>query len=118
MFNFIFSNFSILYFIIILILTICKVVNNSMLQIAILMLFMFIQFSVRSYLEIDAMTRAKFLAKEYMENKKLCSNQEKEILLKEYGKINKVGIPFTIFNLLTNGLIRIFIYTIIAFLIK
>lgn len=114
LFNFIFSNINMIYFLVITILTLFKVVNNQVLQIAILMLFTLIQFAVRSFLEIDAMTRAKFLAKEYMEKKKLCTEEEKETLLKEYDKINKVGIPFTIDNLLTSGLIRVLIYTVLV----
>lgn len=117
LFNFIFSNINMIYFFVISILTIFKVINNQMLQIAVLMLFTLIQFSVRSLLEIDAMTRAKFLAKEYMEKKKLCTNEEKEELLNEYDKINKVGIPFVVDNLLTNGLIRVLIYSIISVVI-
>lgn len=117
LFNFIFSNINIIYFFVISILTIFKVINNQMLQVAILMLFTLIQFSVRSFLEIDAMTRAKFLAKEYMEKKNLCTNNEKEILLNEYDKINKIGIPFVVDNLLTSGLIRVLIYTIIAVIV-
>lgn len=114
LFNFIFSNINMIYFFVISILTIFKVVNNQMLQIAILMLFTLIQFSIRSFLEIDAMTRAKYLAKEYMEKKKLCTEEEKEMLLGEYDKINKIGIPFVVDNLLTSGLIRVLIYTIIC----
>lgn len=117
LFNFIFSNINMIYFFVISILTIFKIINNQMLQIAILMLFTLIQFSVRSFLEIDAMTRAKFLAKEYMEKKKLCTNKEKEELLNEYDKINKVGIPFVVDNLLTNGMIRVLIYSIISVVI-
>lgn len=117
LFNFIFSNINIIYFLAITILTIFKVINNQMLQIAILMLFTLIQFAVRSFLEIDAMIRAKYLAKEYIERKKLCTDEEKETLLKEYDKINKVGIPFVIDNLLTSGLIRVLIYAIISLVV-
>ena len=114
LFNFIFSNINIIYFFIISILTVFKVINNQMLQIAILILFTLIQFAVRSFLEIDAMTRARYLAEEYMEKKKLCTDEEKEVLLKEYDKINKTGIPFVVDNLLTTGLVRALIYTVIA----
>lgn len=116
-FNFIFSNINMIYFFIITLLTLFKVINNQMLQIAILMLFTLIQFAVRSFLEIDAMTRAKFLTKEYMEKKEICSNEEIHKLLEQYDKINKIGIPFVIDNLLTNGLIRIVIYTIITIIV-
>lgn len=114
LFNYIFSNINIIYFLVVSILTIFKVINNTMLQIAILMLFTLISFSIRSFLEIDAMTKSKFLAKEYIEKKNLCTDKEKEYLLKEYEKINKFGIPFVIDNLLTNGLIKILIYTLIS----
>ena len=114
LFNFIFSNINIIYFIVISGLTIFKVIHNQMLQVVILMLFMFIQFTVRSFLEIDAMTRSRFFAKEYIESKNLISKEEQERLLKQYKEINKMGIPFTIWNLILNGLVRIIIYTIIC----
>lgn len=117
LFNFIFSNINIIYFIIISILTILRVINNQMLQIAILMLFALIEFSIRSFLEIDAMTKAKYLAKEYMEEQKMCTDEEKETLLKEYENINKIGIPFVVDNLLTTGLFRNLIYTVICIVI-
>lgn len=114
LFNFIFSNLQILYFTVILILTIFNKLNNTILQIFILMLLMLIKFAVRSFLEIDAMTRAKFLAEKYMRAKNLCSESEIEELLKEYNKINKVGIPCTIYYLLVNEFIKIIIYIIIT----
>lgn len=114
LFNFIFSNIQILYFAVILILTIFNKLNNTILQIFILMLLMIIKFAVRSFLEIDAMTRAKFLAEKYMRSKNLCSESEIEELLKEYNKINKVGIPCTIYYLLVNEFIKIIIYIIIT----
>lgn len=114
LFNFIFSNIYIVYFIAISILTILKIINNQMLQTAILMLFTLIEFSVRSFLEIDAMTKAKYLAKEYMEKSKLCTEGEKNKLLKEYESINKIGIPFVIDNLLTTGLARVLIYCVVS----
>jgi len=114
LFNFIFSNINMIYFFVISILTIFRVINNQMIQIAILTLFTLIQFAIRSYLEIDAMTRARFFAKEYMNKKNLCTEEEIEKLIKEYEKINKFAIPFTIYKLLTNGLIRVLIYTILG----
>ena len=117
LFNFIISNINILYFLTISILTICKVINNQMLQIAILTLLFFIQFVVRSYLEIDAMTRSRFFAKEYMEKKNLINKEEQEKLLDEYKKINEIGIPFTIWNLILNGFVKIIIYSIICIVI-
>lgn len=117
LFNFIFSNINLLYFITISALTIFKVIHNQMLQVSILMLFMLIGFIVRSFLEIDAMTRSRFFAKEYMEKKNLISKEEQEKLLEQYKEINKIGIPFTIWNLILNGLVKIIIYCIICIII-
>ena len=114
LFNFIFSNINIIYFAVITILTILKLVNHQILQIAILMLFTIIEFSVRSFLETDAMTKAKYLSKDYMEKMKLCTQEEKNKLLKEYESINKIGIPFVIDNLLTTALARVLIYCIVS----
>ena len=62
----------------------------------------------------EARENTYLVAKEYMEKKKLCTEEEKETLLKEYDKINKTGIPFVVDNLLTNGLMRILIYAVIS----
>ena len=95
LFNFIFSNLSLIYFLVISVLTCFKLINNQMLQVAILTLLMLIGFIVRSYLEIDAMTRSRFFAKEYIEKKNLITKEEEEKLLKQKKKINEIGIPFT-----------------------
>ena len=117
MFNFIFSNFTILYFVISVILMLCKVFTNGILQAFIIALFALIEFSVRGYLEIDAMTKSKFLAKDYIEKKQVITEEEKEQLLKEYDKINKMGIPFTLNYLISKSLIRIIIVLMTGVLI-
>lgn len=114
LFNFIFSNISIVYFIMITILSVFNIIENNLLQIVILLLCALIQFSVRGYLEIDAMIKSKYLAEKYMENKQLCTKEEMESLINEYDKINKIGIPFIIDNLITNSLIRVSFYVIIT----
>ncbi len=114
LFNFIFSNIKLIYFAVIALLTAFNIINNGMIQVGILLLMSFVGFSVRSFLEIDAMTKARFLAEKYMDNKKLCTEEEKENLLSEYDKVNKMGIPFVIDNLLSTELIRIVIYIVIC----
>ena len=114
LFNFIFSNISILYFIIISILTACGIIKNTMIQIFILTIFALIKLLIRGYLEIDAMTKAKYLAGEYIDKKKLLSEDEKEELLNKYEEINKQGIPFTLFYILSNSFLGIIIYSIIS----
>ena len=118
LFNFIFANLNNIYFLVISILAICGVVKNYMLQISILLILFFIEFSVRGYLEIDAMTKSRFVAEKYIDKKKIISVEEKENLIKEYDKINKLGIPFTLFYLFSKGLIKILIYTVIALILN
>ena len=109
-FNFIFSNISLLYFVIITLLTLFKVIDISMSQVFILTLLALIKFSVRSFLEIDAMMKSRYLAKEYMEKKELISNEEEDTLIAGYDKINRLGIPFVVNNLLTNAIVQILVY--------
>ena len=116
--NFIVSNILLIYFLLAIILTILKVFKNIDLQIFILTFISLIQYSIRSYLETDAMLRSKVLVKEYMGKKKLTTKKETEELLAEYEKINKVGVPFVIDNLLTTSILRILTLVIVAIIAK
>lgn len=117
-FNFIYSNVYILYFAISLILTIFNVFKNYELNIIILSVLSFLYYLVRAYLETDAMTRAEFLAKEYLyeynEKNMVCTKEEVEEVVNEYKRINKIGIPATNFILFANCILKITIYTIVA----
>ncbi len=117
-FNFIYSNVYILYFAISLILTIFNVFKNYELNIIILSVLSFLYYLVRAYLETDAMTRAEFLAKEYLyeynEKNMVCTKEEVEEVVNEYKRINKIGIPATNFILFANCILKIIIYTIVA----
>ena len=67
LFNFIYSIFYLLYFYVIAILAIFKILPQKNLFITIYIILSYIYYFVRSYLENDAMIKARFLAKEYME---------------------------------------------------
>lgn len=112
--NFIVSNIYIIYFLLILILTIINLINNPLLYLCILTILGFLQFTIRAYLEVNAMTNAKHIAKEYMKEKKVISEEEINLLCEEYEKINKIGIPFYLWTLFANNIIKIIIYSIIA----
>lgn len=114
LFNFIFSNINIAYFLSVIILGIFKVIEMNMVYIFILTLLLFVCFIVRSYLEIDAMIKAKYLAKDYIESKKIISKEDEEKLLSSYDNINRTGIPFVIDHLLTNAILKILIFVIIG----
>ena len=115
--NFIVSNIYIIYFFLISILTIFKIIKNPLFYLIILTIMGFAQFAIRAYLEQDAMTKAKNLTKEYIEEKNIITKEELGKLCTEYDKINRMGIPFYIWNLFTNNMIKIIIYSIIALII-
>lgn len=114
LFNYIFSNIYILYFFVITIFTVFNMVSNKMLQLFILTITGFIFYAVRSYLETDAMTKAKYLAKQYLEDSKECNSTEIEKLMKSYDEINKQAIPFTNYNLILKVLAKIIVYCMVC----
>lgn len=114
-FNFIFSNIYILYWIIITILTLFNKIANPNIYAIILVMMSITLFYVRSYIETDAMTKARFLAKEYMESKKEVITKENiETIIENYDKINNIGIKFTNLSLIVEYLVKVIIYCVIA----
>ncbi len=116
-FNFIFSNIYILYFVVISILTLCKLNVMPMLQITILILLGSVYYAIRSYLETDAMTKAPYVAKEYMLEEGTLSKTQIETIIQNYEVLNKIGIPITNFVLLMKVISKVMIYSVIALLI-
>ena len=122
LFNFIYSNIYILYFILSIILTILGVFKDIKLQIIILSMLGFFYYVIRSYLETDAMTKARYLAKDYMleyiEANPICTKEEVEELIEEYDRINNLGIPATNYILMVNCISKVIIYILIAIVKK
>lgn len=112
-FNFIFSNIYLIYFAITCILGIMKILPNKMMFLSVLILFGFIYYAVRTYLENDAMIKAKFLAKEYMQEIGLSDKEEIDKIIGEYEKLNDVGIKCTNFQLFGSTLVKNLILTLI-----
>ncbi len=110
MFNFIYSNFYLLYFVSICLLTLFNKLSNPMLQVFILTLFSFIYYKVRSYLETDAMTRAPYVAKEYIEKSDVIKKEELDIVMKGYYTINNIGIKLVNFQVFTSCILKVVIY--------
>lgn len=122
MFNFYYSNIYLLYFALSIILTIFEVFKNYNLQIIILLLMSFVYYVVRSYLETDAMIKAKYVAedymKEYIKQNEVCTEKEVEEISNQYTKINKLGIPAYNFILFLNCILKVGIYCAISFIIN
>lgn len=122
LFNFIFTNIYALYFYIVLLFTIFRKVNYYNIHIVSLIVMAFIQYVVRSYLETDAMTRAEYLSKKYMEEynerNKVCTEEEIENITGEYSKVNKIGIPTYNSILFIKSISKPFIYIVISIIIN
>ena len=113
-FNFIYSNIYLLYFAVISILGLFKVLQYKMTFLIILILLSYIYYFVRSYLENDAMIKARFLAKEYMEESQILEKEEIYSLVSQYDKLNNLGIKFTDYDLMLKTMIKVIIFAVIC----
>ena len=113
-FNFIFSNIYLLYFAIICILAIFKVLPNELMFLNIFLLLSMVYYMVRVYLENDAMIKARYLAKEYMEEQKISTTEEINKLVNGFDKINHIGIKCINYNFFLNIMIKLLIFILIC----
>ena len=97
-----------------MILTIFGKITHTTLQINILIILGFIYYIIRSYLETDAMIKAEYLAKEYMEETDKLTKEEIEIIIKNYKKVNQKGIQIVNFSLLISVISKVVIYEILS----
>ena len=111
-FNFIISNIFNLFFIVTLLLAIFNKLPYTNIFLVILSALAFIQYTVRNILELDAMTRAPYIAKEYLKENNILNEQEIKDLLEEYEDVNKIGIPITNYSLILKNIIKIVILCI------
>lgn len=114
LFNFFYSNIYIVYFLLISVLALFQVLAMKMVFLSILIIGGFVYYFVRSYLENDAMIKARFLAKEYMEKKKISSKEEIEEIIHAFDKLNDVGIKTVNFALLLQIALEIIVFCMIC----
>lgn len=114
LFNFIFSNIYFIYFIAICILAILKINPLPNIALFALAIFSFINYIIRSYLEMDAMIKAKPLAEQYLKREGTLTEKEQETILNNYDEINDIGIKLYNYTLITKNLIKIIIYSVIC----
>ena len=112
-FNFIFSNIYLIFFIIVFILGILKIIKYKMLYLCITVILGLIFYSVRAYLENDAMIKARFLAEKYMKEKSILTTEDIEKIVTEYDRLNTSGIKITNFKILNQVLYKIIILLIV-----
>ena len=114
LFNFIYSNIYMLYFLLISVLALFQMLPVKMLFLSMLIIGGVIYYFVRSYLENDAMIRARFLTKEYMEKKKISSKEEIEELVHTFDKLNDIGIRSVNFTLFLQIALEIIVFCAIC----
>ncbi len=113
LFNFIYSNLYIIYLIIISIFVISGKIQNKMMFLGLYIFLGYVYFFIRSYLENDAMIKARFLAKEYLEEQNLSTKEEIQKIVNEYDKLNFLGIKAINFKLFSSTIIKTIILSLI-----
>lgn len=114
-FNFVFSNLYLVYFILVCALVIFKVLPHKLLFLSILILLGSVYTLVRNFLETDAMTKAEFLAKEYMKDVKVSSEEEIDKLANGFKLINSIGIKATNYNLFLTTMVKVIIFCLLCY---
>lgn len=115
LFNFIFSNIYLLYFFITLVLAIFGKLHNQMTCVAVSAILGLVYLIVRMYLENDAMIKARFLAKEYMEEKGISSKEDIDKMIKQYDIVNDLGIKCVHYQLFLTVMYKIALLSLICF---
>lgn len=117
LFNFAFSNFNILYFIVAIFLILFNI-GNSMLYIVTWGILTLIYITVRGYLENEAMSKAPYVAKAYMQEyqkqNKNITEADINTLAENFETLNKIGIPFTNFYIVVISLVKMIFLCILA----
>ncbi len=114
MFNFIYSNIYMIFYLAIIIMVILKVTQNYMLIINIFLIMSLIYYMIRIYLEDEAMYKAKELAKEYMEEVAISDKEEIKTITDGFEKLNKAGIKLVHYSTFTAILLKVIIFSIVA----
>ena len=114
MFNFVFSNIYMIYYATTILLTAIGVIKNPLLYLNIFLLLSSAYYMVRVFLENDAMFKAKYLAKEYMEEKNISSKEEIAELVDGFSRLNAVGIKAVNYQLFLEILIKVIIFSVVA----
>ena len=117
-FNFIFSNIYLIYYIIICMLALLNLLPLKMMFLSIFLILSLVNYLVRMYLENDAMIKARFLAKGYMEEEKISEKEEIEKIIKGYDELNNLGMKYIHYQIFLNSMIKVLIFSIICFIIK
>ncbi len=113
-FNFIYSNIYFIYFFLICVLKVANKLPNEMLFSNILLILSFIYYVIRVFLENDAMIKAEYLAKEYMEEQNISSKDDIEKVSQGFQKINNEAIKGTNASLFVKIMLKVAFFNVLA----
>ena len=113
-FNFIYSNIYFLYFIVILALLVLKKLPNEMLFLNIFLILSFVYYVIRIYLENDAMIKAEYVAKEYIEEQGISTEEEIKKIVKGFKELNKGCIKWTNGSIFIKIMIKVILFSCLA----
>ena len=117
-FNFIFSNIYLLYYVVICVLTLFNLLPFKMMFLSIFLVLSLINYIVRMYLENDAMIKARFLAKEYLEEENISSKKDVDEMVNGFDDLNNLGMKYIHYQFFLNCMLKVIIFSIICFLVK
>ena len=115
-FNFIFSNISNLYFFVICILALLNLFSEQVWYCLLISLILIqsISFIVRSHLETDAMTRAEYVAGDYINEKNLLNKDDEEKIINTYKEINNIGIKLYNYILISKKVLSVIVFLVLV----
>lgn len=113
-FNFVYSNIYIMYFVIICILSIINKLPNEIMFSNILLILSFIYYVIRIFLENDAMINAEYVSKEYMEEQNISSSEEIKKVCDGFKRLNDRCIKGTNCSLFVKIMIKVVIFNVLA----
>lgn len=117
-FNFIFSNIYLLYYVVICVLALFNLLPFKMMFLSIFLVLSLINYIVRMYLENDAMIKARFLAKEYLEEENISSKKDVDEMVNGFDDLNNLGMKYIHYQFFLNCMLKVIIFSIICFLAK
>lgn len=114
--NYIISNINNIFFIVLIILRLLNIVNLKVGYILIIafIVMQVINYIIRSYLETEAMVKAEYVAKEYIEKSKITNETENKIITNGYREINKIGVKLYNYTLILKSVVKIIIAIILV----
>ena len=88
--------------------------QNELVFSNILLIISMLYYAIRMFLENDAMIKAEYLAKEYLNEKQISNKKEIEKLKKGFQELNKGGIIATNSSLFIKIMLKVAVFNLLA----